>query len=45
MAKSKKKKHTTAFRIVKVIIIGALCILLLVGIALRIWHFYKHHNT
>jgi len=41
--KSKKRKQPLAIRIIKIILIGIACAILLAAIVARIIHFFRYH--
>ena len=43
MSKSKQKKPLTVYTILRTILIILVCLILLLGIAARILHYYKNH--
>ncbi len=41
--KPKTKKPITAYTVIRAVMITLVCLTLLLGIAVRIWHYYNNH--
>jgi ribosomal protein S14 len=42
-SKTKSKKTITVYTVIRAIMLTLLCLIMLLGIAERIWHYYNYH--